>query len=93
VGARTRNFYNHLATRYGYADSARTIQDLYLAGRKEEAEAAVPADLLERTSLIGPEGHVAERVAAYREAGVTVLGAQPVGPNPTRDLATLRTLA
>jgi hypothetical protein len=53
----------------------------------------VPADLLERTSLIGPEGHVAERVAAYREAGVTVLGAQPVGPNPTRDLATLRTLA
>jgi F420-dependent oxidoreductase-like protein len=92
MGARTKNFYNQLATRYGYADEARTIQDLYLAGRKEEAEAAVPADLLERTSLIGPAGHVAERVAAYREAGVTVLGAQPVGPNPTKDLDTLRTL-
>jgi F420-dependent oxidoreductase-like protein len=93
MGARTKNFYNQLVTRYGYADAARTIQDLYLAGRKEEAEAAVPADLLERTSLIGPVGHVADRVAAYREAGVTVLGAQPVGPDPIKDLETLRALA
>ncbi|MCW0214605.1 MAG: LLM class F420-dependent oxidoreductase [Pseudonocardia sp.] len=92
MGARTKNFYNQLATRYGYADEALTIQDLYLAGRKDEAEAAVPASLLERTSLIGPAGYVAERAAAYEEAGVTILGANPVGPDPIKDLETLRAL-
>ena len=46
MGARDRNFYNDLARRFGYPEAAGTIQDLYLAGRKAEAEAAVPADLL-----------------------------------------------
>src|SRR3712207_6473938 len=71
MGARGRNFYNDLAVRYGYADEARTIQDLYLDGRKDEAAAAVPEELVRAASLIGPESHVAERVAAFREAGVT----------------------
>jgi F420-dependent oxidoreductase-like protein len=80
MGARGRNFYNDLARRLGYEAEAEAIQDAYLDGRKAEAEALVPAELLERTSLIGPASYVAERVAAYREAGVTTLGVSPLAP-------------
>ena len=73
MGARDKNFYNNLARRYGYEAEAKKIQDLYLDGKKDEAAAAVPADLLEKTSLIGPESHVKERLAAMKEAGVTTL--------------------
>jgi F420-dependent oxidoreductase-like protein len=79
MGARGRNFYNDLARRYGFDDEATTIQDLYLAGRKDEAAAAVPSELLRNISLIGPERTVAERLRAYRDAGVTVLNVVPVG--------------
>jgi len=78
MGARDRNFYNDLAGRYGYAAEAKAIQDAYLAGRKEEAAALVPAELLELTSLIGPEGYVRERLTAYAEAGVTTLNVTPL---------------
>jgi hypothetical protein len=80
MGARGRNFYNDLVRRYGYEAEAKAIQDAYLDGRKAEAEALVPAELIERTSLIGPKAYVAERVAAYREAGVTTLGVTPIAP-------------
>jgi F420-dependent oxidoreductase-like protein len=78
MGARGRNFYNDLARRFGYEAEAKAIQDAYLDGRRAEAEALVPAELVERTSLIGPEGYVAERLAAYREAGVTTLNVRPL---------------
>jgi len=78
MGARGRNFYHGLATRYGYGAAADRIQELYLAGRKNEAIAAVPDDLVRNVSLIGPRGRVAERVAAFAEAGVTTLLANPV---------------
>jgi F420-dependent oxidoreductase-like protein len=78
MGARGRNFYNDLACRYGYEAEAKLIQDLYLDGRKDEAAAAVPAELIERISLIGPEGHVRERLSAMREAGVTTLTIAPL---------------
>ncbi len=78
MGAKGRNFYNDLAKRYGYADEAEKIQDLYLAGKKDEAAAAVPHDLLTKTALIGPEGHVRERLAALKEAGVTTLNVTPL---------------
>jgi F420-dependent oxidoreductase-like protein len=81
MGARGRNFYNNLACRYGYEAEAAQIQDLYLSGKKDEAAAAVPADLLERTSLIGPEGYVAERMAALRATGVTTVNVTPLGPD------------
>jgi alkanesulfonate monooxygenase SsuD/methylene tetrahydromethanopterin reductase-like flavin-dependent oxidoreductase (luciferase family) len=90
MGARDRNFYNDLMRRYGYEAEARTIQDLYLAGRKDEAAAAVPAEFLELSSLVGPAGHVKERVEAYREAGVTMLNVTPVGPDPVADVRTVR---
>ena len=80
MGARGRNFYNDLARRFGYEAEAKAIQDAYLDGRKAEAEALVPAELVELTSLIGPEGYVRERIAAYREAGVTTLNVTPLAP-------------
>jgi F420-dependent oxidoreductase-like protein len=78
MGARDRNFYNMLARRYGYEAEAEKVQDLYLSGKRQEAEAAVPDEFLALTSLVGPESWVAERVAAMREAGVTQLSVTPV---------------
>lgn len=93
MGAKGRNFYHDLLCRYGYAAEADRIQDLYLAGRKTEAAAAVPAELLERTSLIGPESYVRDRVQAYRDAGVTILNVTPLGPDPRRLIAVVKDMA
>ena len=78
MGARGQNFYTKLATDYGYPDEAIAIQDAYLDGRKDEAAALVPRSLLEGISLIGSKAYVAERLAAYRESGVTTLNVQPM---------------
>ncbi len=78
MGARGRNFYHNLATRYGYGDLADHIQDLYLAGKKTEAIDAVPDDLVRNVSLVGPRGYVKERIAAYAEGGATTLLLQPL---------------
>jgi F420-dependent oxidoreductase-like protein len=83
MGAKGTNFYNDLARRYGYEAEAAQIQELYLAGKKDEAAAAVPRELLERISLIGPEGHIRERLAAFKEAGVTTVTITPLAE--TRD--------
>jgi F420-dependent oxidoreductase-like protein len=96
MGARGRNFYYDLACRFGYEDEAKRIQDAYLSGRKDEAAALVPAELVEKTSLIGPHGYVKERLAAFREAGVTTLNLTSLSPTHerrVRDIETLRTLA
>jgi len=77
MGARRRNFYNQLARRYGYEDEAKRVQDLYLDGRKDEAAGAVPDGLVDEICLVGSEARIAERVAAYREAGVTTLIVSP----------------
>ncbi|HTU38576.1 MAG TPA: LLM class F420-dependent oxidoreductase, partial [Acidimicrobiales bacterium] len=82
MGAKGRNFYNALACRYGYEAEAAEIQDLYLSGKKQEAAALVPADLLEATTLCGPESYIKERVAALAEAGVTHLSVTPLGSDP-----------
>lgn len=90
MGARGQNFYNDLLRRYGFEDAAERIQDLYLDGKREEAAAAVPTELLEGTSLIGSPGYVKERLAAFREAGVSVLNVNVVGPEPERTIEQLR---
>ncbi|HEY2284165.1 MAG TPA: LLM class F420-dependent oxidoreductase [Streptosporangiaceae bacterium] len=90
MGARGKNFYNDLARRYGLEGPAAKIQDLYLSGRRDEAAAAVPEELIEGTTMIGPAGYVRDRLEAYREAGVTVLNVRPIGPDPDRTLAQLR---
>lgn len=79
MGARDRNFYNRIFRQYGYEAEAEQIQSLFLDGRKDEAAAAVPDEFLAATSLIGPEGWVRERIAAWREAGVTALHVSFVG--------------
>src|SRR3954465_4449289 len=90
MGARGRNFYNTLARRYGFEKEADVIQDLYLDGKKDEAAAAVPADFIEKTNLVGPEGYVKERLAAFKEAGVTTLSITPVGGDPVKLVEQLR---
>ena len=82
MGARGKNFYNDLACRYGFEAEAKEIQDLYLEGRKDEAAAKVPDELLALTNLCGPEGWVKERIAAFKESGVTTLTVTPVGDDP-----------
>jgi F420-dependent oxidoreductase-like protein len=82
MGAKGKNFYNTLVRRYGYEKEAEEIQDLYLAGHKNEAAAKVPDELLEATSLCGPEGYIKERLAAFDEAGVTHVNVTPVGADP-----------
>ena len=96
MGARGKNFYHDLACRYGYQKEADLVQDAYLSGRKDEAAALVPAELVEKTALIGPHGYVKERLAAYREAGVTTLNVTALSPTHerrVRDIEALRALA
>jgi len=77
MGARGKNFYNALVCEYGYEKEAKEIQDLYLDGKKQEAEALVPLDLLEMVNLVAPEGYVKERIEGSRESGVTNLQIMP----------------
>jgi F420-dependent oxidoreductase-like protein len=74
MGARSRNFYNEVVRRYGYDEAATKIQDLYLAGRRAEAEAAVPDALVDEVTLCGPRERIRERLAEWKSAGVTTLG-------------------
>jgi hypothetical protein len=78
MGAKGRNFYNTLACEYGFEAEATKIQEMYLGGNKRDAEALVPLELLEMCNLVGPEAYVKERIAAFREAGVTNLQIMPV---------------
>lgn len=73
MGARRRNFYNELVQRYRYEEAARTIQDLYLSGRKAEAEAAVPDALVDEVALCGPRERIREGLTEWKAAGVTTL--------------------
>jgi F420-dependent oxidoreductase-like protein len=91
MGAKGRNFYNDLVKRYGFEAEAEAIQDLYLDGKKDEAAKLVPEALLEATTLCGPEGYVRERIAAFKESGVTVLNVTPIGPDPVKLIEQVRT--
>ncbi|MFD6393029.1 LLM class F420-dependent oxidoreductase [Nocardia sp. NPDC060259] len=81
MGAKGKNFYHTLATKYGYGAAADRIQELYLAGDKQAAAQAVPDELVRDVSLIGPEGFVKDRIAAMAEAGVTTLNVTPLAEN------------
>ncbi len=90
MGARGKNFYHDVARAFGYEREAQEIQDLYLDGKHRDAAAAVPADWLEAANLVGPAAYVAERVAAFREAGVTHLSVSPVGEDPAALVAQVK---
>lgn len=90
MGARGKNFYNDLCCQYGFEKEAKEIQDLYLDGHKRDAEAAVPLELLELGNLVGPASYVQERIAAFREAGVTNLQVTPATDDPAATIAQLK---
>jgi len=89
MGARGKNFYNDLARRYGYEAAAERIQDLYLSGKKAEAVAAVPDALVDEVALCGPRERLRDRLAAYKEAGVTTLICGTSQPEAVRLMAEL----
>ncbi len=92
MGAKGKNFYNDLACRYGYEEEAEKIQDLYLAGKKAEATAAVPDELVRAISLIGTESFVKERVAAFAAAGATTLNVMPLAADRAGRVALIEKL-
>jgi F420-dependent oxidoreductase-like protein len=73
MGARDRNFYNTLVSRYGYEAEAKAVQDLYLDGKKGEAAGAVPDALVDEVALVGPKERIAEGLQRWGEAGVNTL--------------------
>jgi F420-dependent oxidoreductase-like protein len=89
MGAKGRNFYNSLVRRYGWEEDAERIQELYLAGKQREAIAAVPDELVDAVSLIGPKERIAERLEAWRETPVTTLVLGTTQPEALQTLAEL----
>src|SRR3954453_7122838 len=78
MGSREKNFYNQLVQRYGFEEDAKKVQDLYLDGKKDEAAAALPAELIDSVALVGPKDRVRDRLAAYRDAGVGTIITTPM---------------
>jgi F420-dependent oxidoreductase-like protein len=93
MGSREKNFYNALVQRYGFEDAAREVQDLYLDGKKEEAAAALPAELIDTVTLCGPEDRVRDRLAVYAQAGVGTLGVSPMAFDAESRLEQLKLVA
>jgi alkanesulfonate monooxygenase SsuD/methylene tetrahydromethanopterin reductase-like flavin-dependent oxidoreductase (luciferase family) len=93
MGSRERNFYNQLVQRYGFEDAAREVQDLYLDGKKDEAAAAVPPELIDTITLVGPREKVRDRIEVYREAGVGSLIVVPVSGDTAERRRMVRELA
>ncbi len=93
MGSRDKNFYNQLVRRYGFDDAAQEIQDLYLDGKKDEAMAAIPDELIDTVSVCGPRDHVKERLRAYKDAGVGTLGMTPMAWTKEARIEQLRAVA
>ena len=93
MGSRKQNFYNQLVSRYGFEADARKIQDLYLEGKRDEAMAAIPDELIDTVSLCGPPDVVRERLAVYRDAGVGTLGVTPTAFTADERVEQLRLVA
>jgi F420-dependent oxidoreductase-like protein len=78
MGSRKQNFYNQLVQRYGFEEAAREVQELYLDGKRDQAMAALPGELIDTVTLCGPADRVRERLELFREAGVGTLGVSPM---------------
>lgn len=89
MGAKNRNFYNDLAGRYGFADAARTIQDLYLGGDKQAAEEAVPDQLIDEVTLVGSRQRVARRLEEWAASDVAAIAVASRDPDTIRALPEL----
>jgi F420-dependent oxidoreductase-like protein len=93
MGSREQNFYNRLAQRYGFEAAAKEVQGLYLEGKREEAGAALPEELIDLVTLCGPRDIVRERLAVYRDAGVGTLMVTPMAWTARERLEQLRVIA
>ena len=91
MGSREKNFYNQLAVRMGYDEAAKTVQDLYLDRKYDEAAAAVPFEFLDSTALLGSKERIAEKMQALAASGVTTLTITPTSADLEGGKATLRT--
>jgi F420-dependent oxidoreductase-like protein len=93
MGSREKNFYNALVQRYGFEEAAKEVQDLYLDGKKDEAAAALPDDLIDTVTLCGPKDRVRDRLAVYAQAGVGTLGVSPMAFDAESRLEQLKLVA
>jgi F420-dependent oxidoreductase-like protein len=93
MGSRQQNFYNALVRRFGFEAAATEIQDLYLEGKKAEAGDAIPDELIDMVTLCGPRDVVRDRLAAFRDAGVSSLLITPMAFTVEDRVAQLRTVA
>ena len=89
MGSRQHNFYNDAYKRAGYADEAIAVQSRWLEGKREEAAALVPDDMVIQSNLLGTDDMVKERIRAYRDAGITTLRVQPEGSTLAERVETL----
>jgi F420-dependent oxidoreductase-like protein len=87
MGSRSTNFYASLVSRYGYAEEARRIQDLYLSGERAKATAAVPDELVDDLALVGPPARIADQLALWREGPITTLIVEPAEPTMLETIA------
>ena len=93
MGSRKQNFYNALMRRYGFEEAADTVQELYLAGKKDEAAASLPGELIDTVALVGPPDIIRERLRVYRDSGVGTLMISPMAWTFEERVAQLRTIA
>ncbi len=89
MGSRAHNFYNAAFKRAGYEEIATEVQSLWIDGRREDAAACVPDEMVLKTNLLGTEAMVKDRIRAYRDAGVTTLRVEPEGEGLRERLTTL----
>jgi len=93
MGSREKNFYNALVRRLGFDDAAEEVQTLYLDGKKDEAAAALPAELIDTVSLCGPKERIADRLEVWRDADVGTLNISPMAFDADARRAMMRTMA
>ncbi len=93
MGSREQNFYNRLVTSYGFEEAAAKVQELYLAGQKTEAMFALPDELIDMVSIVGPKDRVRARLRDFRDAGVDTLIVWPVMPDQDVRKEQLRLIA
>ena len=93
MGSREQNFYNRLVSTYGFEEAAREVQDLYLEGKKTEAMFALPDELIDLVSIVGPRDKVKEKLRAFDDAGVDTLIVWPVMPDQEERKKQLRLIA
>jgi F420-dependent oxidoreductase-like protein len=93
MGSREQNFYNRLVSSYGFEDAAREVQDLYLSGQKAAAMEALPDELIDMTTIVGPKDRARERLRTFRDAGVDTLIVSPMTFDPEERQQQLRVVA